>query len=241
MIDNVIYAYRKKSNNKIVYVGQTENLKERHKRHIQYDPFDISLKEYNYPLSRGIRKYGEDEYELIILERNLLKEELNDKEKYWIAYYNTYYDGYNQTTGGANPIRPVFTEDKIDIVIEMLKDESYSYNDIMNKTGISMTHIYNINTGKRRKRDNLIYPIRSSNMKGTKGLRFSQEECKKIHEEILKNDKTFIEISKQFNCSSSTIMDINRGKTKAYRLKGYIYPLRTKSRSISKRVYWKNK
>jgi|GEM_PF-5545067 len=28
---NVIYAYKKKSNGKIVYVGQTNNLKNRHK------------------------------------------------------------------------------------------------------------------------------------------------------------------------------------------------------------------
>ena len=55
----------------------------------------------------------------------------------------------------------------------MLQDESYSYKDIMNKTGISMTHIYNINTGKRRKKDNIKYPIRTSNTKGTKGLKFS--------------------------------------------------------------------
>ena len=71
------------------------------------------------------------------------------------------------------------------MVIEMLQDESYSYKDIMNKTGISMTHIYNINTGKRRKKENISYPIRSSNTKGTKGLKFSPEECRKIHEYIL--------------------------------------------------------
>ena len=55
----------------------------------------------------------------------------------------------------------------------MLQDESYSYKDIINKTGISMTHIYNINTGKRRRKDNIKYPIRTSNTKGTKGLKFS--------------------------------------------------------------------
>ena len=71
----------------------------------------------------------------------------------------------------------------------MLRDESYSYKDIVNKTGISMTHIYNINTGKRRKQDNIQYPIRKSNTKGTKGLKFSPEECKNIHEEILKTKK----------------------------------------------------
>ena len=43
----------------------------------------------------------------------------------------------------------------------------------MNKTGVSLTHIYNINTGKRRRQENIVYPIRPSNVKGTKGLKFS--------------------------------------------------------------------
>jgi hypothetical protein len=32
----------------------------------------------------------------------------------------------------------------------MLKNEEYSYKDIVDKTGLSMTHIYNINIGARR-------------------------------------------------------------------------------------------
>lgn len=224
--NNVIYAYKKVSTNKIVYVGQTVDLETRHKKHIQYDPFNKNTREFKYPLSRGIRKYGEEEYQLIILESNLLKEELNEKEKYWIAFYDTYFNGYNQSTGGANPVKPIFTEEKIDLVIEMLKDESYSYNDIMKKTGISMTHIYNINTGKRRKRDSLDYPIRKSNTKGTKGLKFSPEENKQIHQLLLETTLAFEEIAEQFNCKKETISRINKGETKSYILEGYNYPLR---------------
>ena len=232
MNNNVIYAYKKKSINKIVYVGQTVNLEFRHQQHIKYDPFNINNREYNYPLSRGIRKYGEDEYELIILEDNISQEKLNDREKYWIQYYDTYFNGYNQTIGGKNPTKPIFTENQIDKVIEMLKDESYSYKDIVEKTGISMTHIYNINTGKRRKKDNIKYPIRQSNTKGTRGLKFSPEECEKIHKEILFTKKTFKKIGEEFNCNSETISDINYGKTKSYILKGYTYPLRQKTKSF---------
>jgi hypothetical protein len=58
MTNNVIYAYKKRSTGKIVYVGQTVNLTERDKQHMRYDPFNINNKEYNYPLSRGVRKYG---------------------------------------------------------------------------------------------------------------------------------------------------------------------------------------
>lgn len=217
------------------------DLETRHKQHVEYDPFNINTREYDYPLSRGIRKYGQDEYELIILEENVKKEELNNREKYWIKFYNTYWNGYNQTIGGTFPTKPIFSDDKINLVIEMLKDYSYSYEDIMNKTGISMTHIYNINTGRRRKQEDIDYPIRPSTVKGTKGLKFSQEECEKIHEEILNSNKTFSQIGKMFNCSAETISDINKGKTKSYRNEKYIYPLRSNPKSIARLNYWENK
>ena len=230
-LGNVIYAYKKKSSNKIVYVGQTINLPERHKVHTQYDPFNKNTREYDYPLSRGIRKYGVDEYELIILESNIKKEDLNDREKYWIKYYNTYWDGYNQSIGGTYPTKPIFDDQKIDTVIEMLKDESYSYNDIIAKTGISMTHIYNINTGARRRRDDLTYPIRKSNTKGTKGLKLSPEENLEIHNLLKNTSLSYEEIGQKYGVKRDTIGDINAGKTKSYLLENWTYPIRSLSRT----------
>ena len=223
---NVIYAYKKKSSNKIVYVGQTNNLDYRHKQHVKYDPYNPNNKEYNYPLSRGIRKYGENEYELIILEDNLTLEQLNDREIYWIKYYDTYFNGYNQSTGGANPVKPVFDDNLINLVIEMLKDYDNSFQDICDKTGLSMTHIYNINTGNRRKRDNIQYPIRPSNVVGTRGLKISPEQNIEIHHLLLNTSKEFKEIGEMYNCNAATISRINRGLTKSYRLENYTYPLR---------------
>lgn len=59
-----------------------------------------------------------------------------------------------------------------------------------------MTHIYNINTGKRRKKDNISYPIRNSNIKGTKGLKFSLEENIQIHQLLLNSPLEMKEIAK---------------------------------------------
>lgn len=223
---NVIYAYKKKSSNKIVYVGQTNNLDYRHKQHIKYDPYNTNNREYNYPLSRGIRKYGEDEYELIILEDDLLQDQLNEREIYWIKFYDTYFNGYNQSTGGSNPVKPIFDDKLIDLVIELLKDYENSYQDICDKTGLSMTHVYNINTGNRRKRDSIQYPIRPNNVAGTKGLKFSPEQNIEIHNLLLYTHKDFKEIAELYHCDAATISRINRGATKSYRLKNYIYPLR---------------
>ncbi len=229
--NNVIYAYKRKSTGKIVYIGQTVNLTERHKVHTRYDPFNPHTREYEYPLSRGIRKYGANEYELIVLEDNIPREELDKREKYWIEYYNTYWDGYNQSIGGTYPTKPIFTEDQIDTVIEMLRDESYSYQDIINKTGISMTHIYNINIGARRKRDNIDYPIRKSNVKGTKGLKLTPEQNLEVHKLLKNTSKTFSEIGRMFGIASDTVSDINRGKTKSYKLEDWNYPIRSLSQA----------
>jgi uncharacterized protein YerC len=223
---NVIYAYNKKSSNKIVYVGQTNNLDYRHKQHIKYDPYNLNNKEYNYPLSRGIRKYGEDEYELIILEDDLLQSQLNEREIYWIKFYDTYFNGYNQSTGGSNPVKPIFDDKLIDLVIEMLKDYENSYQDICDKTGLSMTHIYNINTGNRRKRENIQYPIRPNNVAGTRGLKFNPQQNIEIHNLLLNTHKEFKEIAEMYHCDAATISRINKGATKSYRLKNYTYPLR---------------
>ena len=186
---NVIYAYKKKSSNKIVYVGQTNNLNYRHKQHTKYDPYNPNNKEYNYPLSRGIRKYGEDEYELIILEDDLLQDQLNEREIYWIKFYDTYFNGYNQSTGGSNPVKPIFDDKLIDLVIELLKNYENSYQDICDKTGLSMTHVYNINTGNRRKKDGVQYPIRPSNVVGTRGLKFNSDQNLEIHNLLLNTHK----------------------------------------------------
>jgi hypothetical protein len=82
-------------------------LQVRDNQHRKYDPFNVNNREYNYPLSRGIRKYGQEAYELIILEDDVPTEELDSKEKYYIKKYDTYFHGYNQTLGGNNPTQPI--------------------------------------------------------------------------------------------------------------------------------------
>ena len=226
---NVIYGYKKIDENKIVYIGQTVNLELRHYRHTKIDPFDEGLKEYNYPLSRGIRKYGIEAYELIILEDNVKKDLLDEREKYWIEYYDTYNNGYNQTLGGKLQLMPTikYDEEIINNIIDDLKNTNKSFQQIANDNKVSLTHVYNINIGARRKIENIKYPIRDSKSKGTRGLKFSQDECKEIHEYILNHPKeTFKSIAKKYKCSDWTIRKINTGDTLAYHLNGYHYPLR---------------
>lgn len=52
-----------------------------------------------YALQRAFDKYGRENFTFEIIERVKL-EELNEREIYWITYYDTYNNGYNETLGG---------------------------------------------------------------------------------------------------------------------------------------------
>lgn len=50
-----------------------------------------------------MRKYGYENFTYEIIEEcSNSQEELDDRERYWIEYYNSYEDGYNSTRGGQN-------------------------------------------------------------------------------------------------------------------------------------------
>lgn len=123
----------------------------------------------------------------------------------------------------------------------MLRNEVFSYKDISEKTGISLTHIYNINIGARRTRPDIIYPIRPKDTKGSKGIKFNKEEVKKIHEALLNTNKDYNVLAQEFNCGRDTISKINRGLTKAYILPEYTYPLREHPHSNAKKSFWEQK
>lgn len=87
-----IYKITKKENGKS-YIGQSNNIERRIKEH-QYK-IDI-------PIDLAIHKYGKDAFTYEVIEECNL-EQLDEKEQYWIAYYNTYKGfGYNCSEGGGN-------------------------------------------------------------------------------------------------------------------------------------------
>ena len=94
----LIYLAKNKINGHM-YVGKTSHSLETRKRGHLYDAI---IRGRNTAFCNAIRKYGIDEFDWFILEDNILDEELNNKEKYYIAKYNTYLDKqhYNMTEGG---------------------------------------------------------------------------------------------------------------------------------------------
>lgn len=90
----IIYCAYNKINNKR-YIGQTiQTLEARKKAHY--------LKNGCPYFHRALLKYNVEDWDWLILENNLTKDELNEREKFWIAYYDTTNsnNGYNIQTGG---------------------------------------------------------------------------------------------------------------------------------------------
>ena len=91
----VIYKITNKFNDKI-YVGQTTRTVEvRFKEHRCADSH----------LGNAIREYGEKNFTLEIIEECETREQLNEREIFWIAYFNCKHpNGYNHTDGGEGLI-----------------------------------------------------------------------------------------------------------------------------------------
>lgn len=73
---------------------------------------------------------------------------MNEREKYWIKHYNSYYDGYNETLGGDSAITSSkMTEEDLSIIIKLLKENVLSEQSIAATVGYSIGTISEINQG----------------------------------------------------------------------------------------------
>ena len=87
------------------YIGQSIHIEKRWLEHKQPSIYDNpNHYAYEYNLYKAFRKYGIENFEFTIIEE-CLQEELNQREKYWIKYYNSYNKGYNMTLGGDGIIK----------------------------------------------------------------------------------------------------------------------------------------
>lgn len=87
-----IYKITKKDNGKS-YIGQSNDIERRFREHITKDEI---------PIDKAISKYGSEAFTFEVLEECELSQ-LDEREVYWIAYYNTFKGfGYNCNPGGGN-------------------------------------------------------------------------------------------------------------------------------------------
>ena len=97
------------------YIGQTiQNVKERFYQHCATK---CSKAVSNMAIHRAIKKYGKSNFTVEVIEE-IDSANLNDRERYWIKYYNSYNNGYNSTKGGQDGCKPLKDLDVESIIKE---------------------------------------------------------------------------------------------------------------------------
>lgn len=214
---NTIYLYRKKDSNKVVYVGITCDIKQRRKQHEKDEAFNDLRKEYNYPLSRAFRKYGVDAFSFEIIEEIENRDEANIKEDYWINYYNTIKNGYNQIRGGEN--RTVLSDEDIKKIKQQIK-EGKTYKTISKNFNCSESWLSLINNGEAYRDENEQYPL----FVKKNGKRLNKKQVYDIIELLKSKDIKVKDIAKKYNISDNVIVRINQGQS--YKQDNLSYPIR---------------
>lgn len=88
----IIYAYTNLESGRM-YVGQTLFPKKRFKQHLTD----------NYRQGWHIDyQNNPDKYEYSIIEMNVPEDKLDEREIYWISFFDTYNNGYNLNEGGGS-------------------------------------------------------------------------------------------------------------------------------------------
>lgn len=90
--------YKINFSNGKVYVGQTNDFSARRNQHLSDARNNVDYKIY-----RAMRKYNTTKDDFEIIESNIDSQNLaNEREIYWIAFYDSYHNGYNSTPGGQS-------------------------------------------------------------------------------------------------------------------------------------------
>ena len=146
------------------YVGRTNDFIRRKSEHLQ----ELNRPSHqHYAKVRAMHKY---KYEFVILEENISDDDIAEREQYWIAFYDSYNNGYNMIYGGEG-YEKVASEDhsqakltlkQVEEIRTLLKDTNMFYQDIADKYQVSRATICNINTGHHWFEESIEYPLRKT-------------------------------------------------------------------------------
>lgn len=125
-----------------IYIGQSKHIQ---KRRIAHFLMLRNNKHHSAKLQAAYNKYGESSFYFEIIEREIPLDKINEREIYWINYYDSLVNGYNMKPGGQDAggcFKP-FTVNGI---------EYLSKQDAAEKTGLTVMDIdmYLKNKGIKR-------------------------------------------------------------------------------------------
>ena len=168
-----IYKITNLANNK-AYIGQSVAIEKRWTKH-------RSAKD-EYPIHRAMRKYGLENFSFEIIEK-CSQEKLNEREKFWISYYETLNPekGYNLSLGGnARAFIQKVTPAIYYEIVEHLRNKELTQKEIGELYNISENMVVGINTGYYWKKEDMEYPIRKFTVRKIKTTKNTSLEKEKI-------------------------------------------------------------
>ena len=182
-----IYIIKNTINSK-VYIGQTKvSLKLRFQNHLS-----AARNGKDYVIGKAIRKYGEENFYIELLEECTI-EELNERERYWISYFNSTNNkfGYNISIGG-NVIRTTKELDS-NLIINMFNSgiPAYKIAKILHTGVPNITNLL--------KESNIIYGL---------GLQKTDKLEESMIVDLYLDGYSTIDIGRKFNKNKSTIRRI---------------------------------
>ena len=148
-----IYKITNKINGK-AYIGQSINIEQRWHAH-KYTPCSSLI-------HLAIQKYGINNFIFEVIEECDVKL-LNEKEIYYIQYYNTLTpNGYNKDPGGflRTPTFQKTNPEEINEIKSLLKNTALTQREIANRYNLSEDFIFAINKGLNCVDPNETYPLR---------------------------------------------------------------------------------
>lgn len=221
------------------YIGQSQNIYRRIVEHNRYAFYGHG----QHPIQvceKAINKYGQIK-QITILQEDVTLQQLSEKEKYWINFYNTTNkeNGYNILLGtnvseerGVTHPNSIFSKDQINDIYDLLMNQtSVSMKDIAKKYQVNTETVRRICYGYTYKNDSLIYPLRKNNHDFNKKelLDYFQSEKPLLelkHDLLYRWDLTIEkDLIKKYKIPLQILRDINQGK-KFSEYGDYKYPIR---------------
>jgi len=215
-----IYKFTNKINGHM-YIGQSTDISARRRSHIN-DAY-CRGKDSNSPFHKAIIKYGEDNFDFEIIEE-CPKELLNERERYWIEYYDTYHNGYNASPGGdhcgerSDGCQLLLYDLDGNFIKEMCNIASTA-----RELGVHYGTVYQVIQGirksvrnyqiKRKESDDFPKKIAPYNSK--QGGAYTVLQLDK-NDNIINEYKSVNEAARQTGCDCSTISKVCRGKLKTH-------------------------
>lgn len=222
--------------NKVVYVGQSINIEERFKQH-KYVMNCKNELAYDTHFYRALRKYEIENFQFEVIEE-CQQEDLDEREIYWISYFDTFNNRYNSTIGRQNYPLDKLSEEEANKIKKDLKSGQLSFLEIQKKYSLLGNTLSQINNGKMFFDENEEYPLLATTLTPNHCLICGKEinhystlcnKCRgKIQrkdvpfsiEELLKtiknNNGNFEAVSKQYEISSNLIRKILKRENLSY-------------------------